>query len=270
MGVRGVPLAALGVAASLAGALTACTTPSTDDEPSADPTPIQGVRIEGVRAAQPDRWAPDGSNWEITITWDEPAAAIDHYEISRDDILLDNDVQALSYTDGGAPPGERVRYEIVGMSGDTSSLPGGVGLRTGEPSLDEARFDGSFNVDVVAVDWSTTIVEPKSYRAQFIFKPLCAKSTWSCDVSWDEYYGTAEGTLERRGPTYAGEAFGTLNLPDCRTGKKLDARLEIDVKVLRAAAANGWFVDDFKGTIVESLPASASCPAVSISWRFNS
>lgn len=263
-------LAVAVVAVVLAGSLTTCSSPSGDDEPPVEPTPIQDVRIEGVRASQPDRWAPDGSNWEVTITWYEPDVAVDHYEITRDDVLLDNDVQELSYTDGGAPPGERIRYEIVGLVGDASSLPGGAGLRTGEPTLAQARFDGTFNVDVVAVDWSTTIVEPKSYRAQFIFKPECAKSTWFCDVSWDEYYGTAEGTLERRGSTYVGEAFGTLNLPDCRTGKKLDARLEIDVKVLRAAAADGWYVDDFKGTIVESLPASATCPAVWISWRFDS
>jgi hypothetical protein len=172
-----------------------------------------------------------------------------------------------SYTDADVVPGERIRYEVVGVAGDVSSRPGSVRLRLGQPSLGQARFDGAFNVDMVATSRSSAIVEPKPYRAQFIFKALCPESEWSCDVSWDEYYGTAEGTLTRRGSSYSGKALGT-HLSDCMTGKKIDARLAIDVTVLGATADHGWRVDDFQGTIVESLPAHASCPAVEITWRF--
>jgi hypothetical protein len=259
-------VAAFGAVALSIGSVSACSA-STSDTPSPPPRQIQDVRIEGVKATQPDHWLVDGSNWEISIEWDEPAVPVDHFEVRRDGIVVASQVSGLSFTDAGVEPGERFHYEVVGVDAGASSLPGRLTVGSGEISLADARFRGRYDVKMVPVEWSSSTVEPEARTARFIFRPECTPAVWSCDVSWDEYYGTAEGTLERSGVTYSGTAFGTLNLADCRTGEFRDVRLEIEVDVLRAGGVDGWFVDDFRGTIKESAPATADCEAGSITWR---
>ena len=230
---------------------------------------IAEVRLEDLTADQHDKWPGDGRSWAVTLTWAAPDVSVDHYVVTRDGSVIDNDVDGAEYRDRAIWPSQRYRYEVVAVdAASRSSLPATVSIRTNTPSLADARLVGDFDVRMTPTAWETP-ERPQPYEARFSFKPRCREGV--CSVDWDEYYGTATGVLTRDGATYRGTAHGTFSLVDCQ-GEKVDERIEISLEVVRANGSDArdrfWLADGIRGTLRQIGPPVPGCQEVSLTWRF--
>jgi hypothetical protein len=258
------------IGAVVLGLATACSPSSSVDQATPPGPSLTGVGLEELRAEQPAAWKGTGQNWIVTLTWNEPEAPVDHYVVSRDGSVIDNDVSEPRYVDRAIWPSSGYRYEVVAVGDSGKTRPASVHIRTNAPPLEQARLAGAFDVRMVPTAWDT-VERPKAYEARFTFDPRCPEG--ACPVVWDEYYGTAEGLLESNGATYSGTAHGTFSLVDCY-GRKVNERIEIEVEVARANGSGSddraWIADRIRGTLRQIGPPVAGCEEVSVSWRFRS
>jgi hypothetical protein len=163
---------------------TACTK-AEDPQPSAatSPSPTTAGRPSvGNLAIEEPTWNTDGSNWELRLAWDAPEGFdVDHYVVARNGIEVDDRVAAGRWTDRDVEPGARFSYRVTAMAADgTASRPAKGAIKTGTPSLGDARLEGSFLM-AMHVDEATGTRDPVSGGAViFRFDPTCGRGALFC------------------------------------------------------------------------------------------
>ena len=251
------------------GACTASSTPrvpattapsATTSEPA-----IGGLRPTGLTVAEPE-WKASGANWVLDLSWRPIGeASIDHYEVARDGVTVDEGVPGTTFRDRDVEPGARYRYEVVGVAPDgTQTRPATVSIRTDEPPLSEARLDGTFVVRMV-VDRSSGTRNPVRGGAIFYgFDPVCRSG--ACSVRWTVRKARTDGTLRRNDAVYAANLRTPLFVRNC-FGAVVDEALGVRLRVTAAAPLRGrWHATRIRGTI-EEVSSYAGCMTATIDWN---
>jgi hypothetical protein len=256
---------------SLLLVLGACTASSTTGEPSAEvpatakARAIGDLRPGGLTIEEPD-WKATGANWALDVSWhalDEPT--IDHYEVARDGVTVDDAVTGTSFRDRQVQPGVRYRYEVVGVAADgTQTRPASASIKTDEPPLSEARLDGTFVVRMV-VERATGTRNPVRGGAIFYrFDPVCDRG--ACAVRWSVRKARTDGTLRRAEAVYAATLRTPLFVRNC-FGSVVDETLDVRLRVTAAAASRGrWRATRIEGTI-EEVSSYGGCVTATIDWN---
>jgi hypothetical protein len=241
--------------------LGACTSPPTADEhsaqaPSATPdAPVGSLRPGSLTIEEPD-WKATGANWTLDVSWRAPDdAAIDHYEVARDRVFRDREVE----------PGARYRYEVVGVAADgTRTRPASVSITTDEPPLSEARLEGTFVVRMVVDRASGTRNPVRGGAIFFAFDPICNEG--ACAVRWGVRKARTDGTLRHTDAMYAARLHTPLFVRNCY-GAVVDEALDVRLRVSAAAALRGrWRATRIEGTI-EEVSSYGGCVTATIDWN---
>lgn len=251
--------------------LTACTTdPATPIATAsiASPTPtavaIDDVALEGLELDEPD-WKPSGSNWTLVLTWDAPVGVtVDHYEVRRNAITVEDVVDSTSYRDDDVEPGTRYRYEVAGVDaegGETAAAK--ATIKTREPALAEARLEGTFAVRLVADRATGTRNPVRGGAISFSFDPGCRSGP--CEVRWTVSRARTEARLDRDGAVYAASVRTPLFVRNC-FGDVIDEALDVRLRVTRAAPLRDeWRATKIEGTIDE-VSSYGGCMTASVDW----
>ena len=251
--------------------LTACTTnPATPIATAsmASPTPtavgIDGVALEGLELEEPD-WKPSGSNWTLVLTWDAPVGVtVDHYEVRRNAITVEDVVDSTSYRDDDVEPGTRYRYEVTGVDaegGETAAAK--ATIKTRELPLADARLEGTFAMRLT-VDRATGTRNPvRGGAISFAFDPRCG---WGpCEVHWTVSRARAEGRLDRDGAVYTASVRTPLFVRSC-FGDVIDEMVDVRLRVTRAAPIRDeWRATKIEGTIGE-VSSYGGCMTATVDW----
>ena len=257
---------------SLVLVLGACTASSTERAPSptvpsatAEASSIGGLRPGGLTIEEPD-WKASGTNWSLGVSWlaiDEPS--IDHYEVARDGVTVDDAVTGTVFRDREVKPGVRYRYEVVGVGADgTRTRAATASIKTGEPPLSEARLEGTFVVRMV-VERATGTRNPVRGGAIFYaFDPLCRRG--ACAVRWSVRKARTDGTLRRSDTVYSAKLRTPLFVRNC-FGAVVDEALDVRLRVSAAAPLRGrWRATKIEGTL-EEVTAYGGCVTATIEWN---
>jgi hypothetical protein len=250
---------------------TACTSasPPGDDPPSTTSTlgggsPEAPAEITGFSIDEP-AWGADSTSWQLTLTWEAPEGAeVDHYEVRRNGVTVDRDVETSVFLDDEVEPGARYRYQVVGIaSGGGLVAAATTSIRTAEPALSEARLEGRFVVRML-VERATGTGDPvRGGAIGFSFEPRC--STGPCSVRWDVQQARAEGTLRRRGAEYGARLRTPLFIRNCFDAV-VDEALDVRLRVVRAAPLDDqWRATKIAGSI-EEVSSYRGCVTASIDW----
>jgi hypothetical protein len=257
-------LAALCVSALL---LVACTS---GDDPADAPAPGSadpGTILE-LRAHQPAAWQPSGRGWAVTLTWTmSPGAAADRYEVRRDGVPVARDLPQPTYRDPDVDPGADYVYTVLGTDPDgMGTPPAGISVRTGAPSIADARLQGAFLVDLRVTASAGLTDEAPSGRLLFRYGPRC--DVGACPVRWSVRARSPEGVLTRSDAQYRGRARGPFMIRSCSGGPILE-RIEVTTRVVEAGpVAESWRATRVEGTLLETGHAPGCTPA-RIRWRFS-
>jgi hypothetical protein len=246
----------------------------TSTGPSANPSSAAGTAstsasvslepVQGLEIIEP-AWSADGSDWFLDLSWEVPVgASVDHYEVSRDGIVVQEDLVVTSWTDPAVEPRTRYVYEVLAIdAAGTSGPPASVSIVTGAPPLSQARLEGAFIV-AMRVQNSRGIDDPvEDGDLVFRFRPRCAGGP--CAVAWTVASHPSTAILARRGAVYRRRARTPFLIRDC-FGRTNDEALVVRIRVREAAAIDGdWRAQDISGAIRESS-RSPGCGAASIRW----
>jgi hypothetical protein len=257
---------------SLLLVLGACTASSTTGVPlaavpsaTADPPAIGSLRPGGLTIDEPN-WKPTGANWALDVSWDAlDEQTIDHYAVARDGVTVDDVVTGTVFRDREVEPGIRYRYEVVGVAADgTQTRPATVSIKTDEPTLSEARLEGTFIVRMV-VERATGTRKPVRGGAIFFrFDPTC--DSGACAVRWSVRKARTDGTLRRTDAVYAATLRTPLFVRNC-FGTVVDESLDVRMRVTAAAASRGrWRATRIEGTI-EEVSSYGGCVTATIDWK---
>lgn len=255
--------------AFIAVALAACTSgPDSGDPTLASPTldaiSTDQVEIDGIAIDEPD-WKASGVNWRLEVSWEAPeGVTIDHYEVRRDGVTVDGDVDATTFLDDGVEPGARYRYEVVGVDPEGAETRGAtVSIKTEEPRLSQARLEGTFIVRMVADRASGTDDPVRGGAIFFTFDPRCRSG--ACDVRWTVRRARTDGTLRRDDAVYAATLRTPLFVRNC-FGKVIDEALDVRLRVNGAAPLGGrWRATKIEGAIGE-VSSYGGCVTATIDW----
>ena len=247
---------------------TACTK-ADDPQPSAatSPSPTTAGRpsVDNLAIEEPT-WNAAGSNWELRLSWDAPEGFdVDHYVVARNGIEVDDRVAGGRWTDRDVEPGARFSYRVTAMATDgTASRPAKGSIKTGTPSMDDARFEGSFLM-AMHVDEATGTRDPVSGGAViFRFDPTCGKGP--CSVRWTVRDRETDAVLPRDGGTYAASVSTPLFIKNC-FGTVIDESVNVHLRVTAAAPVHGaWRATRIEGTVHERS-SSSGCMSASIDWN---
>jgi hypothetical protein len=251
--------------------LGACTSPPTADEhsaqaPSATPdAPVGSLRPGSLTIEEPD-WNATGANWTLDVSWRAPDdAAIDHYEVARDRVTVDDSVTGTVFRDRAVEPGVRYRYEVVGVAADgTRTRPATLSIKTDEPPLAEARLEGTFVVRMVVARASGTRNPVRGGAIFFAFDPICNEG--ACAVRWGVRKARTDGTLRHTDAMYAARLHTPLFVRNCY-GAVVDEGLDVRLRVSAAAALRGrWRATRIEGTI-EEVSSYGGCVTATIDWN---
>ena len=155
-------------------------------------TPDEGAHPTGAIAAldvsQPRVWGASAAAWAITLTWQAPSdVSIDHYEVTRDDAPLADDLSEPTYRDTDVEPGATYTYSVVGVSADdVPTRPAAATVKAHTPALRDARLEGSFLVDMKVAASTGLTAEPRGGSLMFVFDPRCG--TGACSAKWRNRY----------------------------------------------------------------------------------
>lgn len=232
--------------------------------PAATEAPAESFKIEGLEIEEP-RWKADGDNWRLVLSWLAPTGlTVDHYEVRRDGVTIDDDVRTIIFRDGDVEPGTRYRYSVAALDAAGQVTRPAVGsIKTGEPSVAEARLEGSFVVRMDVERASGTKNPVRGGAISFSFEPVCRSG--ACSVRWTVRKSRAEGILRRDGAAYTAALRTPFFVRNCfgrLTEEKLDVRLRV-----RAAAPlrHVWRATKIEGSIVE-ISSHPRCVTASIDW----
>jgi hypothetical protein len=252
--------------------LGACTAPSTADEPFAsapsatpDQPAIGNLRPGRLTIEEPD-WKATGANWALDVSWHAPDdAVIDHYEVARDRVTVDDSVTGTVFRDRAVEPGVRYRYEVVGVAPDgTRTRPATLSIKTDEPPLAEARLEGTFVVRMVVARASGTRNPVRGGAIFFAFDPICNEG--ACAVRWGVRKARTDGTLRHTDAMYAARLHTPLFVRNCY-GAVVDEGLDVRLRVSAAAALRGrWRATRIEGTI-EEVSSYGGCVTATIDWN---
>ena len=257
---------------SLVLGLGGCTASSTTGEPSvavpsatADAPAIGTLRPAGLTIEEPD-WKATGANWILGVSWQAlEAPTIDHYEVARDGVTVDDAVVGTIFRDREVQPGVRYRYEVVGVAADgTQTRPATASIKTDEPPLSDARLDGTFVVRMV-VDRATGTRNPVRGGAIFFgFDPVCDNG--ACAVRWSVRKARTDGMLGRTDAVYSATLRTPLFVRNC-FGDVVDEVLDVRLRVTAAAPLRGrWRATRIEGTI-EEVSSYGGCITATIDWN---
>ena len=201
--------------AFVAVALAACTSGSGSDDPSpaaaasSQVTPTEQVEIDGIVIDEPD-WKASGANWRLRVSWEEPDdVAVDHYELRRDGVTVDREIEATTFLDDDVEPGARYRYQVVGVDLDgVETHAATASITTDRPRLSEARLQGTFTVRMVVERASGTNDPVRGGAIYFTFDPRCRSG--ACDVRWTVRGARTRGTLLRADAVYDRDAANAV------------------------------------------------------------
>ena len=260
------------IGTSLLVVLGACTTSSTAGAPSAtapsatasEPA-IGGLRPGKLTISEPE-WKANGANWTLELAWRAvDDAPIDHYEVARDGVTVDEAVTGTTFRDGDVEPGARYRYEVVGIGADgTRTRHATASIKTDEPPLSRARLEGTFVVRMVVDRASGTRNPVRGGAIFFGFDPLCR--TGACAVRWTVRKARTDGTLRPTAAVYAARLRTPLFVRNC-FGAVVDEALDVRLRVTAAAPLRGrWHATRIEGTI-EEVSSYAGCMTATIDWN---
>ena len=232
--------------------------------PVSTTAPTESFGIKDLKILEPD-WRADGSNWRLTLSWLPPAdLVIDHYEVARDGVTIDDAVGSTTFRDNGVEPGARYRYSVIGLDAVGHATQAVVdSIKTGEPSLAEARLEGSFAVRMTVDRASGTKNPVRGGAIFFSFDPTC--SSGACSVRWEVRNSRTSGVLRRddaayiaslRTPFFVRNCFGRL------TDEALDVRLHVSAA---APLRHRWRATKIEGSI-EEVSSHRRCVTASIDW----
>jgi hypothetical protein len=250
--------------------LAACTSGSGSGDPSpaasARPPaiPTEQVEIEGLTIDEPG-WKASGADWRLRVTWAEPAdVAIDHYEVRRDGVTVDEEVEETTFVDDDVEPEARYRYEVVGVDVDgVETLGAAMSIRTEEPKVSDARLEGTFSVRMVVERASGTGDPVRGGAIFFTFDPRCRSG--ACDVRWNVRSARTEGTLRRTDGVYEATLRTPLFVRNC-FGEVVEEVLDMHLRVSKAAPLEGrWRATKFVGAIDE-ISSYGGCMTATIDW----
>jgi hypothetical protein len=233
---------------------------------SAAPTgpSIESLTIEGLEIDEP-RWTADGSRWRLTLTWTAPEGVeVDHYEVRRNGVTVDDAVRSTTFPDPEVKPGARYRYSVIGLDADGEATRAAVArIKTDEPSLAEARLQGTFVVRMRVVRASGTKDPVRGGAIFFSFDPSCAKG--ACSVRWTVRRSRAQGALQRDEASYTATLRTPFFVRNC-FGRLTDETLNVRLRVRAAAPIKRtWRVTKIEGSI-EEVSSHPGCKTASIDW----
>jgi len=259
--------------AALAIVPLVCAACTSDPNPGEGPAPasasssisIESLEVDGLAIDEPD-WKADGANWHLQLSWVAPdEVAIDHYEIRRDGVTVDAEVDGTTFRDEQVEPGARYRYEVVGVGiegGRTRSVR--ASIKTDEPRTSDARLAGSFAVRMVVRRASGTDDPVRGGGIFFGFDPRCRSGP--CPVRWTVRNAKTEGTLDRDDGVYSGNLRTPLFVRNC-FGAVIDEAIDVRLRVKAAAPLRGeWRATKIEGTIDE-VSSFGGCMTATIHWN---
>jgi hypothetical protein len=256
--------------AFVAVALAACTSGSGSDDPppaavaSSQVTPTERVEIDGIVIDEPD-WKASGANWRLRVSWDEPdGIALDHYEVRRDGVTVDREIEATVFVDDDVEPGARYRYRVVGVDREgVETRAATVSITTDRPRLSEARLQGTFTVRMAVERASGTNDPVRGGAIFFTFDPRCRSG--ACDVRWTVRGARTRGTLLRADAVYTAMLRTPLFVRNC-FGDVIDETVDVRLRVSGAAPVRGrWRATTFEGSIDE-VSSYGGCMTATIDW----
>ena len=232
--------------------------------PVATAAPTENFAIEDLEIHEP-HWRADGANWRLTLTWLAPAGLdIDHYEVARDGVTIDDGVGSTTFRDKGVEPGARYRYSVIGLDADGEATRAVVeSIKTGEPSLADARLEGSFVVRMRVERASGTKNPVRGGAIFFSFEPSCAQG--ACSVRWKLRNSRTEGTLRRDDAAYTAKLRTPFFVRNC-FGRLTDEALDVRLRVSAGAPLrHEWRATKIEGSI-EEVSSHRKCVTASIDW----
>ncbi len=225
---------------------------------------IESAAIEDLEILEPD-WRADGSNWRLTLSWRAPfGLVIDHYEVARDGLTIDEAVGSTTFRDNGVEPGARYRYSVIGLDAAGHATRAVVGsIKTDEPSLADARLEGSFAVRMTVDRASGTKNPVRGGAIFFSFDPTCSRG--ACSVRWKVRNARTAGVLRRDDAAYTARLRAPFFVRNC-FGRLTDEALDVRLRVSAAAPLrHRWRATKFEGSI-EEVSSHRRCVTASIDW----
>ena len=241
-------------------------------QPSAEPSPsptlsTTSTAIGEVRAQQPN-WRPDGSNWEITLTWEVPTGLeLVGFVVQRNGDTLTEEVTDPTYVDTDAAPSTRYVYTVLGVDArGARTRPGRVAIKTKTLDLADARLQGAFVVHLNRGAFSGLKGTPQDLPGFGLqFDPACKQG--ACPVTFAVRGRGRFGKLGRDGKTYAGTVHGPFYIRSCHGGS-INETLGVKVTVRAARPVGGqWRATAIEGSIQETAAASG-CVTAHVNWTF--
>jgi len=248
----------------LAGCTARTETLVTPISPTPTGAPTESLSIDGLKIDQP-RWKADEASWKLTLSWQAPVGlAVDHYEVVRDGVTLDDAIGSTSFRDTDVVPGGRYRYSVMAVDADGEvTSPAVASIRAGEPPLAEARLEGSFVVRMTVTRASGTKKPVRGGAIFFSFDPQCGRG--ACSVRWTVRDSRAQGTLRRDGAGYAATLRTPFFVRNCK-GRLTDEKLDVALRVRAAAPLRrAWRATKIEGSIDE-VSSHRGCLTASIDW----
>ena len=237
---------------------------SPSSEPTAAPRPDPPAEL---RAEQSRSWKADPKSWSVVLTWGTPPGfEADHYEVRRDDRMLEAELPGTRLVDQDVLPDTPYRYEVTAVGAEgTRSESTSVDIRTNAPPLADARLEGRFAMKMHITGQSGLQGGASGGGMLFVYEPACAKGP--CDVTWSRKGRPGSGRLTRRDATYDGTVHASFAIGSCHGGTVVET-LVFTTKVVEASVVRGaWRATKIEGTLHESAPTSG-CVTATIDWSF--
>ena len=258
-------LACLGLVILVATGCTTTADSSSTPNPDGDQVPAAAPgSVTDLRVAQPHPWGANPSSWKATVAWHAPASGgdVDHYEIARDGRTLNRSVAPTSFQDGDVEPSATYHYQVTAVGADgTAGEPTKVSLKTGEPSLQDARLDGKYVTRFTPT--SSTLGMTRTLPALVIFSANC--KTGACDTVYRRSGLTGSGTLHQAGTSYTGSLSAPFAMLNCQSSR-INESLSFAIHVTNGGVVKGqWVVTAFEGTLTE-VASSSGCVTATNHW----
>jgi hypothetical protein len=249
-----------------------CTSTGSGPSPSASAgissatSPASIGPVQGFEIIEPV-WGADGSTWFLDLSWEAPvSSSVDRYVVSRDGVVVQDELALPSWRDSEVRPATRYEYEVVAISTTgAEGAPASRSIVTGAPPVAQARLQGPFVVAMQARN-SRGIDDPVADGdLVFRFVPRCA--TGPCSVAWTVANHPTRAILARRGSAYGRRTRTPFLIRNC-FGRATHETVVVRMRVRQGAVINGlWRARSISGLIRESS-RSPECRTASIRWSF--
>ncbi|MEA2521293.1 MAG: hypothetical protein QOI81_939 [Actinomycetota bacterium] len=256
---------ALAVVVAFAAGCTKTATSSSTAIPGGSQAPAAAPgAVTALRISQPRPWSANPTSWKVTVAWHAPTGGggVDHYEVARDGRTVDRSVDATSFQDGDVEPSATYHYQVTAVTADGSAgEPTSAVLKTGEPSLQDARLDGKYVTRFTPT--SSTLGMTQTLPALVIFTANC--KVGACDSVYRRSGLTGSGTLHETGTSYTGSLSAPFAMLSCQHSR-INESLSFAIRVTKGAVVKGqWAASAFEGTLTE-VASSSGCVTATNHW----